>query len=203
MSAIIAAKQVMRKEIKSVLHLLPFAEKQRQSDVVTQKLLNSKKYQESSRIALYLHMASEVHTLRILEAALADDKTCFIPHYIGSVMNMVRIYSMQDYDALPLTEWKIKQPCDDEVREDAIQSGGLDLIIVPGLGFTKDGARLGRGKAYYDTYLSKYETRFGKMPYTIALAYQEQIQAEIPMDVHDRLLDEVLYDDSKEQIGPN
>jgi 5-formyltetrahydrofolate cyclo-ligase len=32
---------------------------------------------------------------------------------------------------------------------------GLDLIIIPGLAFSKSGARCGRGKGYYDTYLQK------------------------------------------------
>ena len=65
---------------------------------------------------------------------------------------------------------------------------------MPGLGFTKEGARLGRGKGYYDTYLTKCEAKYGRMPYTIALAYKEQICADIPMDAHDRFLDEVLFE---------
>ena len=45
-------------------------------------------------------------------------------------MEMVRLYSMDDYDKLPETSWKIKQPADDEVREDALESG-QDLKSVP------------------------------------------------------------------------
>jgi len=33
--------------------------------------------------------------------------------------------------------------------------GGLDLIITPGLGFTKSGQRLGSGRGYYDRYFEK------------------------------------------------
>lgn len=66
-------------------------------------------------------------------------------------MKMLRVTSLDDYDKLPMTSWNIKQPISkgislhmiitsrssgDEEREDALRVG-LDLIITPGLGFTK------------------------------------------------------------------
>ena len=66
---------------------------------------------------------------------------------------------------------------------------------MPGLGFTRDGARLGRGKGYYDTYLEKCEKQLGKVPFTIALAYFEQICESIPMSDHDKNMDMVLFED--------
>ncbi|KAG8145108.1 putative 5-formyltetrahydrofolate cyclo-ligase protein [Naja naja] len=45
-----------------------------------------------------------------------------------------------------------------EIIKDIFQKGkeyGLDLILMPGLGFDKTGNRLGRGKGYYDTYLQR------------------------------------------------
>ena len=56
---------------------------------------------------------------------------------------------------MPTTKWNIKQPSDDDIREEALENGGLDLMLVPGMAFTEDGKRLGRGKGYYDTYLAK------------------------------------------------
>ena len=38
-------------------------------------------------------------------------------------MDMVRINSMEDYNSLPETAWKIKQPTIDEEREDAMNTG--------------------------------------------------------------------------------
>jgi 5-formyltetrahydrofolate cyclo-ligase len=53
----------------------------------------------------------------------------------------------------------VAQPEDAEARENALSDGrGLDLIIVPGLAFTLEGDRLGRGKGYYDTYLERHVT---------------------------------------------
>lgn len=43
--------------------------------------------------------------------------------FVGKNMDMIRLYSWEDYETLPETSWKIKQPPDDEKREDALVSG--------------------------------------------------------------------------------
>ena len=49
-------------------------------------------------------------------------------------MDMLHLQSYQDYMSLPETAWKIKQPPDDDEtgREEALEGGGLDLILMPG-----------------------------------------------------------------------
>lgn len=66
------------------------------------------------------------------------------------------------------------------------------MIVMPGLGFTKDGDRLGRGKGYYDTYLQKC-AEAGCHPFTVALAFNEQIYDTVPTDTNDVPLDLVLF----------
>jgi len=62
----------------------------------------------------------------------------------------------------------------------------LDLIFVPGIGFTFAGARLGRGKGYYDRLLSTISgIRCG-------VAFDWQIVAELPAEAHDIRLDCVV-----------
>jgi 5-formyltetrahydrofolate cyclo-ligase len=68
----------------------------------------------------------------------------------------------------------------------------LDLVIVPGLAFTTNGHRLGRGKGYYDSFLKKCSGVQERPPYTIALAFNEQIVPSIPVDTHDFVIDAVV-----------
>jgi len=68
---------------------------------------------------------------------------------------MVKIRSMQDFHALPVNKWGIKEPRHDEERENALDGQGLDFIIVPGLAFDMQGWRLGHGKGYYDSYIQQ------------------------------------------------
>lgn len=188
------AKAVLRKELKQRLAAMTVEERTLQSDNISQKLFLLPEYQKSQRVCLYLHMAEEVYTTRILHHILETNKDCFIPQYIGPVMKMVKLDSLEDYEKLPETKWKIKQPADNDIRPDALETGGLDLILMPGLGFTQSGDRLGRGKGYYDTYLEKCFQK-GFKPKTIALAYKQQICEEIPVTESDIKVDFVLCPD--------
>lgn len=71
--------------------------------------------------------------------------------------------------------------------------GGLDLLIVPGLGFTANGKRLGRGKGYYDRCITDYKQKYPDNNLkTIGLALRQQICDDIPIGQHDSLIDFVL-----------
>lgn len=151
-------------------------------------------YLGSQRISVYLPMLhEEINTEGILRHIFTNNKSCFIPQYIGPKMEMLKLHSMEDYQSLPVTKWNIKQPAADEQREEALSSGGLDLIIMPGLGFTKDGDRIGRGKGYYDTYLQRCSEHKSGMPKTIAVAFKEQILENIPTTESDKKVDHVLF----------
>ena len=76
--------------------------------------------------------------------------------------------------------------------------GGLDLILVPGLGFTKAGQRLGRGKGYYDKYLSKVFSTQESRPVLMGLAFGEQILDTIPVSENDIAVDCVIWPDDSE-----
>ena len=187
-----SAKNSLRKQIKIKLANLSENEKIKQSENVANILFNHPKFQQSKRISLYLSMKNEIQTPKILKHSLENNKSVFIPKYVGNDMEMVKIESMEDYDSLPETKWKIKQPLDDDnTREEASSSGGLDLIIVPGVGFSVDGLRLGHGKGYYDNYISKIMSI--KTPYLIGLAFDVQMCDYIPTSDHDKKLDEVIF----------
>ena len=186
-----SAKQILRKEIKKKLGQLTETEKIQQSETIVKKLLQHPKYIESQRISVYMHMKNEVKTNAILENAFKSGKMVFIPKYVGRNMDMVQLYSLKDYDQLPETPWHIKQPPDeDSSRENAIDNGGLDLVIVPGVGFTLRGDRLGHGKGFYDSYIEKISVV--QKPYLIGLGFNVQICDKIPTTSDDKTLDEVL-----------
>lgn len=74
---------------------------------------------------------------------------------------------------------------------------------MPGLGFDKKGNRLGRGKGYYDTYLERCMKHPSGKPYTIALAFKEQICESVPVAENDVQVDEILYEDCWKHLDTN
>ena len=65
-----------------------------------------------------------------------------------------------------------------------------DVCLVPGLGFSIKGERLGRGRGFYDRYLSSFKG------VTIALAFEEQILEEVPVEPHDELIEFLVSEES-------
>ncbi|OXU29145.1 5-formyltetrahydrofolate cyclo-ligase [Nasonia vitripennis] len=194
MSTLKAAKAALREEITNVLKKLDGVEKKRQSESVLIKFLALPQYKTSQKISIYLSTEDEIDTVPFLKDIFAKGKQVFVPRYQGKKMEMVQLYSMEDYDKLPLTKWNIKQPSIKEIREDALETGGLDLIILPGVAFTKSGKRLGHGMGYYDKYLESIALHEKRMPYLVAVAFNEQIYEDIPTNEKDFLLDLVLTD---------
>lgn len=179
--------------MKAVLKSLSEEEKRRQSAAVVGKLVQLPAYSAASRVSLFLNMSDEVETIPLLRHALDSGKACFVPKYFkGGGMEMVRIKDWEDYMSLPVTSWNIKQPADEDIREEALSTGGLDLIVIPGLAFSLSGARCGRGKGYYDTYLQMCKKSQDVPPVTVALAFREQVVEDVPMDAHDVPIDYVL-----------
>ncbi|GLV43416.1 Methenyltetrahydrofolate synthetase [Carabus blaptoides fortunei] len=195
MEAIHASKAVLRKEIKHKISTLTTDYKKLQSDIVLRKLFALPIFKDSQRISVYLSTKDEISTDIIVKKIFENNNKCFVPRYNNQIMEMVKLESLRDYDTLPLTKWNIKQPNLTEPRENALETGGLDLIIVPGVAFTTNGIRMGHGKGYYDTFLSKCIEKQEMPPRTVALAFKEQIVDDIPCHDHDIKIDLVLYPD--------
>jgi 5-formyltetrahydrofolate cyclo-ligase len=77
-----------------------------------------------------------------------------------------------------------------------LSTENLDLVLIPGLAFTRSGKRLGRGKGYYDRFLARCFRKFKKHPFTLGLAFKQQIVSDIPTTDTDIILDQVLYTDN-------
>ncbi|XP_059478675.1 5-formyltetrahydrofolate cyclo-ligase [Neocloeon triangulifer] len=194
MSSVQAAKRLLRKEMKNRLVAMSKEQILLQSEQLTEKLLANPIYKESNRIAIYLSMSEEVQTCGILKNIFSTGKHCFIPRYesVNNSMEMLRLHSMDDIQTLEVTKWDVRQPSEIDGRENALETGGLDLIIVPGLAFTISGQRLGRGKGYYDTFLKRCTSIQKDPPDTIALSFTEQIVESIPTEGHDFIIDSVI-----------
>lgn len=62
-----------------------------------------------------------------------------------------------------------------------------DVLFVPLVGFTADGARLGQGGGHYDRWLAEHRPAL-----TIGLAWDVQLCDALPAEPHDRPLDAVI-----------
>jgi len=117
---------------------------------------------------------------------------------INNEIKMLRVKSLEDLKSFSKdNKFKIPEPPIEIDREDAVETGNLDLVITPGLGFDKYGKRLGRGKGYYDKFFTKCDEKFKLMgkpaPYKMGIGLNEQIIDNIPVSEYDKPIDIVIY----------
>ncbi|KAG0286801.1 hypothetical protein BGZ98_004954, partial [Dissophora globulifera] len=123
-------------------------------------------FKESKTVSVYISMHGEINTQDIIRTLLDSEKSCYVPRCKGKNMDMVKIESWEDFISLPKNNWNIPEPTQDDPRENDTPRG-LDLIIMPGLAFDRNGTRLGHGRGYYDKYIVKanaYNESVGRPP---------------------------------------
>lgn len=81
--------------------------------------------------------------------------------------------------------WGLREPAPDCPLVDPL---AIRLVLVPGRAFTASGARLGRGKGFYDRFLARTPAR------RVALAFRCQMfpEGELPVEAHDARMHEVF-----------
>ncbi|KAF1770498.1 hypothetical protein GCK72_002317 [Caenorhabditis remanei] len=200
MSVIKEVKAELRHFMKTCLEKVSAEETKQQSEAVCRKVTDSKWFQDSKRISIYVSTTGEIQTDSIIDTALKMGKEVFIPQFTkgSTAMEMVRLPDQKSFYSLPSTLWGIRQPDPSWTWESYHISGPLDLILAPGVAFTPDGLRCGHGKGYYDRFFSTHSSNFPlKSPLRIGLALRQQIIKNIPVSETDIQLDDVIYEGEK------
>ena len=147
-------------------------------------LINSEFYKNASVIFIFVSFKSEVNTHRIIEHALNNSKTIYVPR-IESKEKGMEIFEIHSLEDLKTGYFSILEPKESCLAAD---SNNIDLILMPGVAFDEQGGRVGYGKGFYDAFLRKMEKKVDK----IALAYYFQILDKVPVDEFDVKIDGIV-----------
>ncbi len=151
-------------------------------EIIIQKLVNTKEYQEAKNIFTYLGKSPEIDTSIFIERAWKDGKNIAIPLCVDD-KNMIAI-KIKDFDDLEVGRFGIKEA---RYNEDLLmEKEDIDLIIVPCARADRHGNRLGFGRGYYDRYLEKTRAK------TILLIREKQVAQKIPMGKHDKKIEKII-----------
>jgi 5-formyltetrahydrofolate cyclo-ligase len=93
-------------------------------------------------------------------------------------------------DTAPLVAWCVGEGIRVLVPEDDPSPHEPDVVIVPGVAFTRDGHRLGQGGGWYDRFLHEVRDRCT----TIGVCFHEQVVDALPVEDHDVAMDTVVTD---------
>lgn len=176
-------KNVIRAAVRALVANIDAAERVRQSRVVTERLERIVRHRGASVVALFSPLRDEVDIAPL--AARLGGVRIVLPR-VGDTPQGEPCMEFYDYrvDDMADGAYGIREPQGDI----ACPASDIDLMVVPGMAFTRDGRRLGRGKGYYDRYLS----REGFRAWCVGVCFDCQVEDNLPCEEYDRRVDEVV-----------
>ena len=181
-SSLSSVKQVLRTHLLRMRAALPAETAASLSRRTQEQVLHLPEWQTAQRVGLYSAIGQEVGTSLLLEAAWAAGKQVFLPRCLPSACGegMMEFVSCPGPSALVPGFMGILEP-------DTSCTAGKELpelLLVPVVGLSPSGFRIGYGKGYYDRLLARPEW---KKVLCFALLYPFQL-VPFQADVYDQPL---------------
>ena len=173
-------KTTIRKTILAQREQLPVAVRAAHSATITERLLQLPAYLQSEAVLGYMNFGAEFASELWVERALADGKRLALPK-VNRHTNHLDLYWVDDPEnQLVAGLWGIREPVVERC-EKLPAPDEVEFALLPGVAFTRDGARLGYGGGYYDKLLASMAQR----PALVAAAFALQIVEALPQEATD------------------
>jgi len=183
------------------------AARQTQADPVTNsaralaQLARLPEFRQAHTVLWYVDSGPELRTRAGIEAAL-DRATgvvvpyCTVDENSDKALGLWRLAALEE---LVAGAWSILEPPPARWHEAdrKVAARELDLAIVPGVAFDRQGARLGHGHGYYDRLLGQLRPN---VP-LIGLCFECQCFDRIPTAPHDIFMDAVVTEKTIYQVA--
>ena len=157
---IAAQKTAIRAAMLAQLRAMPPEERTARSEIICGRIIESKAWRDAERVLLFSPIRSEPDIARVGSAATDAGKR------VSIMPTTLRTESQLELPFIP------------------------DLVLVPGLAFTRSGHRMGRGGGFYDRLLAGR----AKDSYKLGICFAPQLLDSIPTEEHDAVLDAVISD---------
>ena len=189
-------KNELRKYIKAKIEENK-ANLESESQIVCEKLLSDKAFLEAPVLLAYMSLPDEVDVLPVIKEALKMGKKVAIPRV--EVQNQMHFYYLDDEVELNAQVeagyYGINEPKTSGKKFCSGDDFDSVLVLVPGRAFTEKGARLGRGKGFYDVFLKQLMAECdaaGKKVYTTGVCFSCQVVDSVPTEQNDVFVDKVI-----------
>lgn len=180
-------KKALRKSIKEKFRTLQEKDFLEKSAAAENNLRSLPLWKDAEVVFAFISMKDEIAMEHILKAVLDENKILAVPRIEGEDLVFHRIDDLSS--ALEEGRYGIPEPLPSAPEIFPLSGTGV-LFLVPGLAFDRRRFRLGRGKGFYDRYLSSVADDVLK----IGIGYDFQIAEAVPTEPHDKRLDMIITD---------
>ena len=157
------------------------------SEKIHQNLKKISAYTNSQNIACYFPIGSEINTNDIMLDILGQNKNLLLPRITN---DNLQFYIVSNLEKLEKGNFEIMEP-----KDNCKKAEKIDCVLIPTVGVSKSGVRLGYGHGYYDRFLSSTDAM------KISLTYSKQIVKSIPSDSHDIKIDWIITENENIKIS--
>ena len=201
-------KSEIRSFVKGLVRGISVEERTRFSEALKEEVVGLECWRSANEVMLFFSLPDEVDMLPLIRAALAEQKRIYLPRVIATqVSRGVDVCEVAEGNTLPKKStlpagnivsgeemilevrelapeqlapgrWGIWEPTDEAPL--LSDYSRLDLVVVPGVAFSSDGKRLGRGKSFYDRFLPLVPRAA-----FVGVCYPCQVVEQIPADPWD------------------
>ncbi len=147
-------------------------EKELKDSSIVSKISKISKFKTAKAIMFYLPIKGEVDLTKLFEKHKTNKKF-ILPRIKNKTLELIYIENLKDVEK---GKYSILEP-KKHLKEANPKT--IDLILVPGIAFAKNGHRVGYGQGFYDKLLKKTTT------FKIGIAYDFQIVKNIKGQKHD------------------
>ena len=157
------------------------------SERIHENLKNNPSFIDAKNIACYSPIGSEVNTHDIMLNILKQGKNLLLPRIID---DNIQFYIVPNLEKLEKGSFEIMEP-----KDSCERAKKIDCVLIPTVGASKLGVRLGYGKGYYDRFLSSTDA------VKISLTYSKQIVKSIPSDSYDIKINWIVTENENIKIS--
>lgn len=174
-------KTVCRAALHSLLRSTAAEDRAAWSAAIRRNLLQSELWRNSRQIMLFAALKYEPDLLPLLD--VRERRRIYFP---ALVQDQIVPGTVQSAGELKLSPGGIREPSPQHCQE--LPPCDFDLVLVPGLGFALDGARLGRGRGHFDKFLAGLSAK----TVLCGVCFNCQLQRALPSGPCDVRMDCIL-----------
>lgn len=207
-------KNKTRKEISNKLNSLDNTQIKSQSNLTAKTISSSfLPFQRAKSVGVYMHLpTNELHTDTIISNCLINNKKVYLPRIESltafndkpnypnqkTCLHFLSVENQNEIDNLkPRGKFQIREPnYNNDKSNDLLKNNDkLDLLLLPGVAFTKSCKRLGHGAGFYDDFIKRYRDQHNEVPLLVGIGLPDQLiddDTMLHVEDHDELLDYVI-----------
>jgi 5-formyltetrahydrofolate cyclo-ligase len=152
------------------------------SEAICRTIQQTREWTEARLVCAFIPMKSEPDIRPLWSRNSNAPAFCF-PRSHGGTIELIHV---DDLELLAHADWRLAAPEFEKCPRADFSS--VDLILVPGLAFTVDGHRLGRGAGFYDRLLERCTSR----QHTLGVCFHHRLLPELPTEAHDQRVERVI-----------